>query len=194
MGFLGRLGEPSQVCVDHVFPAGQGICVSSFLRGTVSSSPPICYYLEVVHEMSLMIFISTLTEKDFKLYKGDPLSIKSVFSKLYSNFHIAKTATEDMVKVVNNLCNSSLCNLTRQVETSENLPTQSKCVHSKQKGGNENLPNTNRGGIWGSGIMFMVVCFIFLNFLNFYVMDVYVQVSVYILSFYLPKNMSKCLF
>lgn len=42
--------------------------------------------------------------------------------------------------------------------------------------------------------MFMVVCCLFLNFLNFYVMDVYVQVSVYILSFYLPKNMSKCLF
>lgn len=125
MGFLGRLGEPSQVCVDHVFPAGQGRCISRFLRGAVGSSPPVCYYLEAVHEMSLMIFISTLTEKDFKLYKGDPLSIKSVFSILYSNFHIAERATEDMVKVVNNLCNSSLCNLTRQVEPSENLPTQS---------------------------------------------------------------------
>ena len=72
---------------------------------------------------------------------------------------MARTATEDMVKVVNNLCNSSLFNLTIQVEPSENLPPQSKCTHSKQKEGNENLPDTNGGGIWESEILCMVCLF-----------------------------------
>lgn len=60
-----------------------------------------------------------------------------------------------MVMVVNNLWNSSLFNLTRQVEPSENLPTPSK------KMGMKTSPNTQRGGIWGCGVMFMVCLFSF---------------------------------
>lgn len=162
MGFLGRLGEPWQVCLDYVFPARQGRCISLFLRGAVKSSLlALPFLLSRRSAWDVTDDYLHLDCEHFKLYKGDPLSFKSIFFKLYSNFHIAKIATEDMVKVVNNLCNSSLFNLTRQVEPSEILPTQSKCAHPKEKDGNENLPNTKRGGIWGNGIMFTVCLFSF---------------------------------
>lgn len=65
MGFLGRLGEPWQVCHDYVFPARQGRCISRFLRGAVRSSPrpPLRYCLEAEQEPSLMIVSLHLDSK-----------------------------------------------------------------------------------------------------------------------------------
>lgn len=83
-----------------------------------------------------------------------------------------------MVTVVNNLWNSSLFNLTRQVEPSENLPSEANVPTPSKKMGMKTSQILREVGSGGVGLCLWFVCFLFLNFLNFYTIDVYVCVCI----------------